>query len=125
MRIGANAGEGEFAHVGLGDDHRAGHAQALDHRRIGRGDVSLLHKHTGAGPRHLALHVVEVLDADDDPVERTERLARLDPCVGGIRRSARGIGIDREAGALAFAGRIGNAIQGLFETIAGRLTHGV
>ena len=39
--------------------------------------------------------------------------------------SARGIGIDGEAGALALAGWIGDAGQGLFETVAdGCFAHG-
>ena len=36
MRIDADAGKGEFGHVGLGDDHRAAGAQAPHHRRVGR-----------------------------------------------------------------------------------------
>ena len=119
MRIGADAGEGEFAHVGLGDDHRAGRAQPLHHRRVGRGEQPFVGQHARARPRHFAGDVEQVLDADDRAVERTERLAGLGPRIGGIGRGARGLGIDRETGALALAGRIGDARQGLFETVAG------
>ena len=42
--------------------------------------------------------------------------------VGRIRRRARRIRVDREAGARALAFRIGDARERLFETVAGR-TH--
>ena len=38
--------------------------------------------------------------------------------IGGIGRRARGVGVDREAGARALACRIGDARQRLFQTVA-------
>ena len=109
MRIGADAGERELGHVGLGDDHRAGIAQALDRRRIGRGRLAALGQHRRACARHLARDVEQVLDGDDRAVERTEQLAGLCARIGGVGSSARGVGIDGETGSLALAGRIGDA----------------
>src|SRR6185369_16721966 len=80
---------------------------------------TLIGQHTGARPRDLTRHVVKVLDADDRAVKRTERFALFRPNVGRIGRCARGIGIDGETGALALAGWVGDAGQGLFKTVAG------
>ena len=50
MRIGANTGIGEFGHIGLGDDHRAGRAQPPYHRRVSRGRLGFVSQHL-ASPR--------------------------------------------------------------------------
>ena len=53
MRIDADAGEGELAHVGLGDDHGAGRAQPPHHRRVGRGRRRSSASIARAGARRL------------------------------------------------------------------------
>ena len=118
MRIGADAGKGEFGHVGLGDDHRAGRAQPLHHRRIGGGRRRLLGENLRAGAGRLAGDVEQILDADDDAVERAERGAARGARIGGIGRGAGGLRIDREAGARALPLRIGDARKRQFESVA-------
>ena len=41
------------------------------------------------------------------------------PCIGGVGRSACGVGVDRETGARALAFRIGDAGKRLLQTVAG------
>ncbi len=109
MRIGADTGEGEFDHVGLGDDDRAGGAQTAHDRRVGRGRQRFLGEGLGTGAGRLAGHVKQILDADDGAVERPERNAERRARVCGIRRRPRRFGIDRQARALSFPVRLGDA----------------
>ena len=119
MRICADAGECEFAHVGLGDDHRAGGAQAPHHGRIGRGGRRLLGEDFGAGAGRFAGDIEQVLDADDRAVERPERHAGFRARVGSIGRRPRSVGVDGEAGTRALPVRIGDAGERPFEAVAG------
>ncbi len=120
MRIGADAGEGEFGHVGLGDDHRAGLAQPPHHRRIGGGRLAFVGQHLRAGARDFAGDVEQILDGDDGAVERPERDAGLGARIGRLGGGARRVAIDGEAGARALALRIVDARQGFIEAFAGR-----
>ena len=119
MRVHADAREGELAHVGLGDDHGAGGAQSPHHWCVGF-RRSRVGEDARAGARRLARDVEQVLDADDRAVEGPERDAGLGARVSGVSRRARGVRIDREAGARPLAVRIGDARERLFETVAGR-----
>ena len=89
MRVGADAGESEFDHVGLGDDHRAGGAKPAHDRCVARGGRRI-GEHIGSRARRLAGDIEQVLDADDRAVERTERDAGARSRVGrgGGRRAA-------------------------------------
>ena len=74
MRIDADAGIGEFGHVGAADHDEAGPAQPRHRRRIGfrrRGIV----ERAGAGAGHLALDVEQILDRDGNAgIGRRRRL---------------------------------------------------
>ena len=118
MRIGADGGEGELGHVGLGDDHRAAGAQPVHDRRVGIRRLSLLGKNLRAGAGRLAGDVEQILDADDRAVERAERHAVRDAGIGRIGRGAGFRGIDGEAGARAFSLWVGDAGQRLFKPVA-------
>ena len=90
MRIGADAGEGEFGHVGLGDDHRAGCAQPAHDRRVGAGRRASSASTCEPARVELAGDVEQILDADDRAVERPEANARLRARIGGLGGGARG-----------------------------------
>ena len=120
MRIGADAGEREFAHVGLGDDHRAGRAQALAppaHRLRRRRPSSASTREPArvTSPATSKRSLMLTMAPSSGPSD----CAGLRPRVGGVGGRARRIGIDRETGARALARRVGDAGQGLFETVAG------
>src|SRR5215213_8907512 len=117
MRIHADDGECELAHVGLGDNHGACRAQPPDYRRIRRGRRRI-GQDARARPCWLVLHVEQVLDADDRAVEWTEQDAAFRPRIGRIGGGTRAVGIDREAGARALPGGIGNAGERLLQTFA-------
>jgi hypothetical protein len=114
-----NAGEREFGHSGLCDDHRARTAEAGHDRGIGERGGSV-GEDPGTRARGLTGDIEQVLDADDGAVERAERLPARPALVGGIGLSSRGLRVDRKAGARAFARRIGNTLEGLFQPVAGR-----
>ena len=118
MRIGADGGIGEFGHVGLGDDHRAGGAQPAHHDGVDLGRRRLLGEDFRAGAGRLAGDIEQILDADDGAVERPLRYAVSGAGVDGIGRGARGVGIDRKAGPRPLPVRVGDAGQRLFEPIA-------
>jgi len=120
MRIGTDARKGELGHVGFRDDDGAGLAKPAHDRRIGFGRSRFFGENLRAGARRLAGNVEQILDADDGAVEWAECRGALRPRVGGVGRSTRLGGIDREAGARAFALGIGDARQRLFETVARR-----
>ena len=109
MRIGADSGKRELSHVGLGEDDRARLAQPLHDDSIGRGRRRLLGQDLRTRPGRFAGNIEEILDADDDTVERSERAAAHGACIAGIGRPPRGIAIDGEAGARPLAFRIGDA----------------
>src|SRR3546814_4621144 len=69
MRVDADAGEGEFGHVGLADQHGAGGGQAGDGRSHGgrRGGIAQQFR-TGGG--HLAGRIEEVLHRHDAAIQR-------------------------------------------------------
>jgi hypothetical protein len=62
MRIGAHAGEGELRHVGLGDNDRAGRAQAAHNRRVGKGGFAFLGQNLGASTRYFAGNVEQIFN---------------------------------------------------------------
>ena len=118
MRIGADGGKSEFHHVGLGDDHGAGAAQPRDDRGVGRRGLFFIGQDFRAGARDFAGNIEQILDGDDLAVEGPERNPVARPPVGGIGRGHRALLIKREAGAGAFAVRIGNIRERLFQTRA-------
>ena len=125
MRIGADAGKGKFRHVGLGDDDRARLAQPPHDGRIALGGLGFRRDELGAGARHLAGDVEQILDADDGAIEWPERNAVTRARVGRLRRGQRLLAIDGEAGARAFALRIGDFCERGVEAFAcGRAVHG-
>ena len=85
------------------------------------GRLALVGQHLGAGARHFAGDVEQILDGDDGAVERPERYAGAGARVGGLRRGLRGLAIDREAGAHALAAQIVDARQRGVEPLADRL----
>ena len=97
MRIDADDGEGEFDHVGLGDDDGACGAQPSHHNRVG-GSGRRIGENLGARARGFARDIEQILDADNRAVERTERDARARSCIRRIRRIPRCVGVDGEAG---------------------------
>ena len=117
VRVHADAGERELAHARLGDDDGAGRTQPPHDRCVG-GCRRGVHLGARARARRLALHVEQVLDGDDRAVERPKRDAGLGTRVGGIRRGACCLRVDRQAGARPLAFRIGDGGKRLFESVA-------
>ena len=122
MRIGADTRKRELGHVGLGDDHRAGLAQPLHDGSIGRGRRRFLGQNLRTGPGRFADNIEEILDADDNAIERSERTAARGARIAGIGRRPRRIAVDGEAGAHPLAFRIGDARQRLFQSVATRVS---
>ncbi len=119
MRIGADAGIGELGHIGLGHDHRAARPQAAYRGRVGGSRLALLGQQFGAGARHFAGDVEQILDADNGAIERPQRNAGTGAGIGGIRRRRRRLAIDGETGAPTLAFWIGDAVKRLFESFTG------
>ncbi len=117
MRVEAYAGEGELAHVGAADDHRAGRPQARHHGGVGLGGRGVAER-LGTGKRRLARDVAEILDRDRDAGQRRgheARFAQRIACIGG------GQGLrapDLDEGPLAFALGVVNAGEGFFGELA-------
>ena len=121
MGIGADAGKGEFDHVGLADDHRTGLLQPGNDRRIDGGGRGIgQDQRTGAG--RLARDIEQILDADDGAVDRRER--RSGAGIGGVRRRPRAVRIEGEVGAPALPRRVGDARERCFQTLARRAGFG-
>ena len=120
MRIGPNHGEGELAHVGLGDDHRSAGAEPPHDCGVLCGGGRFFRQNFGSGTGRLAGDVEQVLHGNDRAVQRTERNAGPSPRVGGIGGRARGIGIHCQARANSFTGWIGDTVQGFLKSVAGR-----
>jgi hypothetical protein len=106
--------EGEFGHVGLGDDHGTGAAHIDSRRRAFFGQYSR------ARARDFARHVEQVFDAYNCTVKRSERDSELGACIGRIRGGARGLSVDGKTGAAAFAGWISDPGEGLLKSLSGR-----
>ena len=119
MRVDADAGKGEFRHVGLGDDDGAAAAQALHHRRIALGDFAFVGEQLGAGARDFAGDVEQILERDDGAVERPERNTGFGAGIGCFGGSTRSLAIDGETGARALAALIVNAGKCCFQAFAG------
>ncbi len=82
MRIDAEAGEGEFAHVGSPDADHARTGNRADHSGIATGGRIVPQDH-GAGGGHAARDVEEILPGDRKTVEQAERPPRTEPGGGG------------------------------------------
>ncbi len=93
MLVVANRGEGEFRHIGLADDDRAGLPQPAHDDGILQGGLSGL-EYERAGRCRLTGDIEQILDRDDGAVERPERHPGLAPGIGGIRRRSRRFGIE-------------------------------
>jgi hypothetical protein len=118
MRIDADAGEGEFGHIGAADHDETGAAQARYDRRIGLCRGGIL-KRPGAGPGHLPLDVEEILDRHGNAgVRRRLRLcpAQAIHCFGS--RDSR-LPVDMDECARPFAGRIGNPGKAIIDEFSG------
>ncbi len=118
MRIGADPGEGELGHVGLGDDHGARRAQTPHDRGIGGGRRRFFGEDFRAGPRRLAGDIEQILDGDDRAIERPERYADGGPRVGGVGRGPRRLGVNCQTDARALPVWLGDAEQSEFEAVA-------
>ena len=94
--------------LGLGDDNAAGGAQPAHHWCIGIGRWRL-REYLRARARRLPGYVEQVLDGDNDAIERAERNAR--PCarVGRICLRTGSVCVDGEASARALTFRVGDA----------------
>jgi hypothetical protein len=117
VRIKADAGEREFGHVGAPDQHSAGLAQAGHDRRVGTRGWTIA-KHGGAGARHLAGNVEQVLCRDWQSGERRKHIAGPAQPVLRVGGEPRTLGIDLQEGARALARRIGDRRQGPLDQIA-------
>lgn len=117
MRIEAHRGEGEFRHMRLADDDRAGSTQTPDDcriRRCGRRCAA----DDRACERRFAGYVEEVLDGDDPPVEESEAPFLAPPPVGGVRFRAGRLRIEFHEGALFVPAKVEAGKNG-FEAVAG------
>ncbi len=83
MRIDAEAGEGELAHVGSPDADHAGTGNRADHGGVTASRRGVP-QDRGTRGRHAALDVEEILPGDRKTIEQAERSARTKP--GGGRR---------------------------------------
>jgi hypothetical protein len=119
MRINADAGIGEFGHVGAADHDKAGPAQPCHHGCIGFRRRGIL-QCAGAGAGHLPLDVEEILDRDRNAGKRRR-------CGLGLAQPVHGVGgvehcvlVDVKEDALAFARGIGDFGKALLDQLAGR-----
>ena len=98
MRIDADAGIGEFGHVGPADHNEAGRAQPRHHRRVGlrgRGKSS-----SAREPARVTcpLDVEEILDRDRNASKRRRRRLGLAQLIHCVRGSDRGVLVDVNEG---------------------------
>ncbi len=88
MRIDADAGEGEFAQVGVPDQCGAGGAQPCDGRGVAGGGCRVGHRGGGGGGR-MAGDVEQVLHRDRQATQRRARFASGGRPIAGLRGGAR------------------------------------
>ncbi len=110
MRIDADAGIGEFGHVGAADHHETGAAQPRYHGRIGFRRRRIL-QCARAGAGHLPPDVEQILDRDGNAGKRRRRRLDLAQPVHRFRRLDRGFRIDMNEGARPLAGGVGDPLQ--------------
>ena len=118
MRVDADAGIGEFGHVGAADHHETGTAQPRHHGRIGFRRRGIIQR-PRAGAGHLPPDVEQILDRDGNAgIARRRRLDLAQPVhrFGGFDRGFR---VDMNEGALALAGGIGDPLQAAIDDLAG------
>ena len=110
MRIEAEAGKGEFGHVGAADDDETCRLQPGNRRRIlfRRGGIGMSR---GAGRSRLTLEVEQILHRDRDAGIGRRCGARSAQSVMGGGSGQRLLGMHRDEGALALPLRIADAIQ--------------
>src|SRR5215467_11733065 len=120
MGIRTEAMKGEFAHIGLGDDHGTGTAQPANRQRIDSREPAFFGQYSRARARDLARHVKQVLDTYNCAIERSERDSKLGACIGGICSGTRGLSVDSKTGAAAFAGWISDPGECLLKSVSGR-----
>jgi hypothetical protein len=118
VRVDADAGEGELAHVGAADEGRTGAPQPGDRRTIGdrrRG----IGEHRRAGRRGLAADVEQVLDRDREAGQRRQCGAGAEIAIdaGG----GRGGGVERRLQESAIAQRAAGRGDGTLDQGAGAL----
>ena len=116
MRIDADAGIGEFGHVGAADDDEAGPAQPRHNRRVSLSRCRILQR-ARARAGHLPLDVVEILDRDGNAGIGRRRGACLAQMIHRICRGERRI-IDMNESPCAFAGGIGNPCEAFLDQFA-------
>ena len=120
VRVQAEPGECEFAHVRATDDDGARASQAGDRERVAfRGRC--VGEHAGTGARHLAFDVEEVFHGHRNARERREHRARATERVVGVGGGAGGGGIDvQEHGGTLARGVLDAFQRALDERAAGR-----
>ena len=124
MRVDADAGKGEFGHIGAADQHRAGGTQASDRRCVVRGRRRVVER-LRPGEALLPGDVEQILDRDRQPGEGRGDIPRFAEPVLRIGRGAGAVGVNLDEGAGAFAVGIGDAGQrGLNQVAAGGLPGG-
>ena len=118
MRIDADAGKGEFGHVGAADEDRPGGAQPGDDRRVARRRRPVVER-LRAGQGGFARDVEEVLDRHRQAGEGRGDIARLAQAVLGIGGGACALGVDFDEAARAFPA--GSAMRASAASISARL----
>ena len=117
MRIDAEAGEGEFRHVGAAQRHEAGGEHPLHDGRM-RCRRRCIGQGARARRRRFAGDVEQVLQADRNAGVAAGLTARPAQRVHRIGCCARLLGVNLDERACAFTVRVGNAGQALFHQCA-------
>ena len=117
MRVQAEPGEREFAHVGTSDDHAARTPQPRHGDGVGFGRQRVS-QYTRAGACHLAFDVEEVLDRHGNACQRRKHRAGTAQCVVGVGGGAGTLCIDVQEGDRSLSRRVCNALERLLHQLA-------
>src|SRR5205823_6044518 len=120
-RVEADAAEGELDHVGAADEDRAGGAQP---RYRGRIRLCPLLQDPGAGPRHVARDIEEILQRYRQPVDARAAHPALSQPVGVIGVGSRLAFVHLEERARPFPIGRGDARERLVDELAARRAAG-
>ncbi len=116
MRIDADAGIGEFCHVGAADHNEAGPAQPRHHGRVGLGGSGILQR-AGASAGHLPPDIEQILDRHGNAGVGRRRGVGLAQPVHGVGGPERGFPVDVDEDTLAFAGGVGDPGEALLDKL--------
>jgi hypothetical protein len=111
--VGTDAGESEFDHVGLRNNHRACGANPVHHRRVGCCGWSI-DEHLGPRAGRLTGDIEQVLDAEYRAIEWTKRYAGTRSGIRPVGGVASDLRIHSEAGTGTLALWIGYASESFF-----------